>query len=663
MKLNPPQKKAVTHQGSPLLVLAGAGSGKTGVITRRIAWLVEQQKVPAENIFAVTFTNKAAREMKQRVANEIVDKQLSKKLTISTFHSLGMRIIRKECSNLGLTSNFSIVDPADALSVLRDLLQRDFNEDAGQAEKLQAAISTIKSQSSLEAGELDSSLPLMKLYEGYQRYLKACNAIDLDDLISIPRQLLASQSDVLNRWRQRVHYLLVDEYQDTNASQYDLVKLLTGSGAGLTVVGDDDQSIYAWRGAMPENLFQLAVDFPDLEQITLDQNYRSMGRILKLANGLIKNNPRPFEKNLWSELGYGDPVRVYSCPNEVKEAEKVVSELMTQRFQKRSELSDFAILYRSNHQARIIEQKLMEMQIPYKLSGGRSFFDRSEIRDVLAYLKLVANPVDDSSLMRIINTPRRGIGAATLEKVALQATKNSVSISQVIHLDGLEHYIGKRQGQSLREFSNTLIKFQDWAERAGAEEIMDDLLEEIGYRGWLDDQCDSPEQAERRWKNVLDLKQWIGRMAKGGEGGDLGDIVRRLCLTDMLDRQEDDDNNNQVSLMTMHAAKGLEFNHVFIVGVEEGILPHQNSQGKDGIEEERRLFYVGITRAKKNLCLTLCMTRRRFGELLVGEPSRFLEELPQDDLDWRRPNQADAAEERQTGKAHLAGIREMLGRN
>ena len=661
LKLNPPQRKAVSHLGSPLLVLAGAGSGKTGVITQRIAWLIREQGIRPEKIVAVTFTNKAAREMKERVGTVLNDAQVTKKLTISTFHSLGMNIIRKECGNLSLNPGFSIVDPSDATAVVRDLLQRDFRIDPGQAEKVVHAISTIKNQAAPDQSAEQGTLPLYKVYEAYNRYLRACNSIDLDDLIALPRQLLSSQTDVLNRWRQRVHYLLVDEYQDTNATQYELVKLLAGSGAGLTVVRDDDQSIYAWRGAMPENLFQLKEDFKDLELITLDQNYRSMGRILKLANSLIHNNPRPFEKNLWSDMGYGDPVRIYSCPNEVKEAEKVVSELMTIRFQKRAKLSDFAILYRGNHQARILEQKLMEMQIPYRLSGGMSFFDRSEIRDVMAYLKLVANPTDDTSLLRIINTPRRGIGAATLEKVASRALKQGVAVAQAIHDDGLQYVIGRRQAEQMRGFSALLQKYQAWAERADAEEIIDDLLEDIGYRAWLDDQSDSPEQADRRWQNVLELKAWINRMANG-ESGELADVIRRLCLTDMLDRTKEDDNNEQVSLMTLHAAKGLEFNHVFIVGVEEGILPHQNSQSAEGIEEERRLFYVGITRARRNLTLTLAQTRRRFGELLITEPSRFLEELPADDLEWRRPNQADTEETRQTGKAHLAGIRELLGR-
>ena len=658
MNLNPAQKQAVTHEGGPALVLAGAGSGKTGVITRRMAWLIDKRGVDPSRIFAVTFTNKAAREMKQRVASLVTGGRAASRLHVSTFHRLGLRILREECEALGLTSSFSIVDPADARAIVADLLGREFNTDPGQADAVTNALSAWRNGA---AGDADGASGLERICLAYQRHLRSLNAVDLDDMIALPRDLFVRDPEALHRWRRRVEYLLVDEYQDTNAVQYELIRLLAGAGRGLMAVGDDDQSIYAWRGAMPQNLGQLAVDYPDLAVIKLQQNYRSRGRILNLANHLIRNNPRPFEKHLYSELGYGDPVKVLSAGNEVREAERVVSEIMSVQFQTRARYGDFAILYRSNHQSRVLEQKLVEMRLPYQLSGGQSFFDRTEVRDLMAYLRIIANPADDSAMLRIVNTPRRGIGASTLERVGAFARERRIPLAEAIHSSELVSALPNRAAAQVGAFSALLARFQDWAPRAGARELVDDLLGEIGYRAWLDDTCDNEEMADRRWQNVCELALWIERVAAAGdEDSDLAEAVRKLVLTDRLDSSDDDAEADCVRLMTLHAAKGLEFDNVFIVGLADDILPHANSRSESGVEEERRLFYVGITRARKRLTLSYASRRRRYGEVLECQPSRFLEELPADDLEWRFDGDAPREDDRRAGKAHLAGIRAML---
>ncbi|GJL81083.1 MAG: ATP-dependent DNA helicase Rep [marine bacterium B5-7] len=649
-------------------MLAGAGSGKTGVITRRIAWLIGERGVDPAHIIAVTFTNKAAREMKHRVTGLMGSAKAASKISVSTFHRLGLRMLREECDALGLGRDFSIVGPADSSAIIADIVSRKFCMDTTHADAVRNAVSALKNGATTDTESLPESLsktPLVEIRDAYQRYLKACNAVDLDDMICMPRELLANRTDVLNRWRGRVQYLLVDEYQDTNATQYDLVRLLAGSGKGLMVVGDDDQSIYAWRGAMPENLGQLGSDFSDLEVIKLEQNYRSRGRILKLANHLISNNVRPFEKTLWSELGYGDPVPVIRCLNEIREVERVVSELVSAQQRTRAKYSDFAILYRSNYQSRLLEQRLMEMQVPYRLSGGLSFFDRTEIRDLIAYLRLIANPRDDAALVRIINTPRRGIGAGTLEKIGAFARDRGLTLAESIHESELLSNLTRGTADKVQKFSTLIMRYQDAANEIATRELIDDLLEDIGYRDWLEEQAQDDEQMARRWQNIMDLADWITRAtgASGDDGEELADVIRKLILADMLEKRDDEEDvSDKVNLMTLHAAKGLEFDNVFIIGVEEGILPHANSGSPSGIEEERRLLYVGITRARFNLTLSFCARRRRFGEVIECQPSRFLDELPRVELDWQSPETDNSEGARQASRSHLAGIRAMLSR-
>jgi len=665
-QLNSQQREAVHECEQPMLVLAGAGSGKTRVITYKIAWLLTRQGVNPKHIYAVTFTNKAAREMKQRVT-ELLDAERTKGLTISTFHSLGMAFLREEAEAAGLKSGFSIFDPADSLYVVRELLKADL-EDNQLVERVRNQISAWKNamlspnQAEHLAATQTSTAAAVRVYRDYQRYLQACNAVDLDDLLYLPNEILRKFDTIRSKWQQRVQYLLVDEYQDTNAAQYALVKTLLGNsdGAGLTAVGDDDQSIYAWRGAQPENLVNLQTDFPNLNLVKLEQNYRSMGRILALANHLIQNNPRPFDKNLWSELGLGDRITVIAAENEEREAEKVVAALMQHRFQYQTPYRDHAILYRSNHQSRMLEQKLREMRIPYFLSGGLSFFERSEVKDVMAYLRLVANPLDDNAFVRAINTPRRGVGASSLEALAKTARNSECSLAAAIDSPELHQHLSPSRQGALKQFSYWLGEMHERAQTEAPLALIESMLEDINYQDWITKQSASPEQAESRWKNVKDLLAWIKSIAENKEERLLVDVVNTISLMGMLDKEEEQD-DNVVSLMTLHASKGLEFPYVSIVGMEEDILPHRSSIEDDMVEEERRLFYVGITRAQRQLTLSYANQRQRYGEKLDCSPSRFLDELDPQHIVWEEKLAKDPEYTQEVGAAHLAAMRALLG--
>ena len=666
--LNPRQKEAVRHLDGPLLVLAGAGSGKTSVITRKIAWLIQEQGFEPARVAAVTFTNKAAREMKTRVG-ELLKGNATKGLSISTFHTLGLTILRKELALSGYKPGFSIHDAEDAQNLVRELCR---GQKGIEPERVQWQISAWKNAllspdtAAIEAAGDAFKLAAAHTYTGYQRALKAYNALDFDDLIFQPVELLRQHAELRERWQRQIRYLLVDEYQDTNAAQFELVKQLTGKDGDFTVVGDDDQSIYAWRGARPENLDQLKMDYPNLKVIKLEQNYRCSGRILKAANAVITNNPHLFEKKLWSELGFGDPLRVLACSDEEHEAERVISELMHHKFLHRSENSDYAILYRGNHQARMFERILREQRIPYYLSGGLSFFERTEVRDIMAYLKLVANPDDDTSFLRVVNTPRREIGPSTLEKLSAYAQSRALSLYAATFEIGLAQTLGERPQAALRRFTTWLSDIHDQAQEADTATVVKELLADIAYDTWLKETCDSLEIAEKRMENVLDLTGWLARLAKqdAEETPTFAELVAKLSLIGMLDNDEDD-RSDQVSLMTLHAAKGLEFPHVFMVGMEEGLLPHRVSiEGEDnqaGIEEERRLTYVGITRAKKTLTFTYAKQRKRYGEVVKCQPSRFLNELPADDVQWEGRSTASPEQKQERGSAHLAHLRNILG--
>jgi ATP-dependent DNA helicase Rep len=665
--LNPQQKQAVRHVDGPLLVLAGAGSGKTRVITRKIAYLIEQCGVAAKNIAAVTFTNKAAREMKERVSDLMASKDVSTRgLMVSTFHNLGLNILRRDGQHLGYRNGFSIFDAQDALAVLRDLMGRDFAADSEHAEQVQWQISEWKNQlvspqKAMSIAEDGTQVAAANVYQRYVDALQAYNAVDFDDLILKPVQLFEQYREVLQKWQARIHYLLVDEYQDTNGAQYELVKQLVGIREALTVVGDDDQSVYSWRGAKPENLVNLKQDFPRLEIIKLEQNYRSMGRILRAANQLISNNPHIFEKALWSAMGEGDPIRVIGCKDEEHESEKVVSELLYHKLKHQAEYRDYAVLYRSNHQSRPIERVLREHNVPYFLTGGTSFFSRVEVKDIMAYLRLLANQDDDNAFLRVINTPRRGIGATTLQNLGNYAQQRNTSLFGACFEMGLAEQVTAKAMAGLEQFTHWLVDIADRAARGNLIEAIKDMIEEIDYRAWLEEVTGDPSQAERRMENVTELITWIERIIDNDtEEKTIGDIAARLML-DILERQEDENEADAVHLMTLHAAKGLEFPHVFMVGMEEEILPHRTSIEEENIEEERRLAYVGVTRAQRSLVLTMANSRKRYGEKVECEQSRFLDELPREDMIWmNEKTQVDPEERKARKNAHMSNIRDML---
>ncbi len=664
--LNPRQLIAVKHIDGPSLVLAGAGSGKTRVITQKIAYLIQNCGIDPRNIAAVTFTNKAAREMKSRVA-KLLDKNQGKGLRVSTFHTLGLDIIRRELDMLGYKPGFSIYDNTDSVALLKELMKKAFGDHGNLAEKNLWQISSWKSAfvqpaEALKEANGDAVLSTAAmLYEQYNHHLKTYNAVDFDDLIMLPALLFRENPEVLERWQNRIRYLLVDEYQDTNTAQYQLVKMLTGVRGNLTVVGDDDQSIYAWRGAQPENMALLQEDFPKLEIIKLEQNYRSTRRILHAANSLIANNPHIFEKKLWSDLGHGDPIRVLRIANEEAEAEQIVSELLHHKFINRTRFRDYAILYRGNYQSRLFERVLREHDVPYYLSGGISFFAYAEVKDIMSYLRLLANPEDDNAFVRIINTPRREIGPGTLEKLSSYASERNSSLFNACFELGLAQHLSARAAERLQTFCDWILELANKAENVDPIEAINIMLRNIDYDRWLLDNSKDEAQANRRMENVKELISWLTRMAKTTPDASLGELVARLTLLDTLERENEDDRGDQVSLMTLHAAKGLEFPYVYLVGMEEELLPHRTSIEEDNIEEERRLAYVGITRAQKNLTLSFAQKRKRYGEIADCTPSRFIDELPDDDLQWAGEGvKMDPEERQQRGQAHLANLREML---
>lgn len=671
-QLNPRQKEAVHYVDGPLLVLAGAGSGKTSVITRKIAYLIQTKGIKAHHIAAVTFTNKAAKEMKERVG-QLVSGSAARGLIVSTFHNLGLNIIRKEYKALGFKPGFSIFDAQDAVSLIKDIMHREFDDASDQIDMIQRVISNWKNdllepEQAMEQAANNDELLAARVYLQYNRMLKAYNAVDFDDLIRIPTLLLLNDSNVRIKWQNRVRYLLVDEYQDTNTSQYQLVKLLTGNRGTVTVVGDDDQSIYSWRGANPENLSLLKVDFPSLHVVKLEQNYRSTSRILKSANVLIKNNPHLFEKALWSDNGYGDEIRILQLRNEDHEAERIATEIIERRLRMNNQYKDFAVLYRGNHQARLIELKLQHYQIPYKLSGGTSFFSRAEIKDMMSYLRLLINPDDDNALLRVINVPRREIGAATIEGLNAYAASQGISLLAASQDLALSEHLSAKAQEKVRSFANWIEKVSENVQRAdtpaSAIRLLKEMVHEMDYAGWIQQSSSSSTQFEKRFENVMYLFDSLQRTMEKNEDIDpdftIEDGITKLILRDMMERQEEDEELDQVQLMTLHASKGLEFPHVYIIGLEEEILPHRNSIENDDIEEERRLMYVGITRAKQTLVLTMAKKRKQFGEILDCVPSRFLDELPREDIIWEGKDVVSEEKQQARGKAALASLKGLL---
>jgi len=666
--LNPRQKEAAKYIDGPLLVLAGAGSGKTSVITRKIAYLIESCGIKAHHIAAVTFTNKASREMKERVS-QLLQGGKGRGLTVSTFHNLGLNIIRSEYKAAGYRTGFSIIDQDDAKNILKDIMMRDHDQDDDALDMVQSAISNLKNdmlepEQAINKAENPQEMMIAQCYSVYQRTLKAYNAVDFDDLIWVPTMLFKNHPDVLTRWQSKIRYLLVDEYQDTNTSQYELVKMLLGDRNGLTVVGDDDQSIYAWRGARPENLNLLKVDYPHLKLVKLEQNYRSTGLILNAANKVIDNNPHELIKKLWSDKGYGDPIKILKCKNDEIEAERVVTGIVERRMRYGGKFSDFAVLYRGNHQSRILEMKLQAHQVPYKLSGGQSFFGRSEIKDIMGYLRLLINPTDDSAFLRIINTPRREIGPSTIEKLSEYSIRRGISMMAATTELGLEQLLTPKALDKLRRFGHWLNNITRMAYADDAVAAVKEMIEDLDYEAHLNLTSGTPHQAERRMSNVWYLVDSISKMIeKADEVGDevtIEDAVSKLILRDMLERQADEDEEDQVQLMTLHASKGLEFPHVYMVGLEEELMPHRNSIEADTIDEERRLMYVGITRAQRTLTITYAGKRKQFGEIIDTTHSRFLDELPQDDVEWEGRTEVSAEEQKARGQETMKSLKNLM---
>jgi ATP-dependent DNA helicase Rep len=662
-QLNPRQREAVRYIDGPLLVLAGAGSGKTSVITRKIAYLVETCGINASRIAAVTFTNKAAREMKERVG-KLLGSGITEGLTVSTFHQLGLKIIRSQQKELGLKSGFSIFDGEDTRTLIRDLLIQEHGAEGDQANTIAQRISNWKNdrvlpEQALANAKSPADILCAQAYLRYKRALKAYNALDFDDLILLPTILFEHHRDILEKWQNQLHYLLVDEYQDTNTSQYLLVKQLVGLRGQLTVVGDDDQSIYAWRGAKPENLAQLQEDYPQLKIVMLEQNYRSTARILKAANTLIANNSHVFDKKLWCDLGYGEPLRVIRCSSEQHEADQVVAEILDHKLRKRTRFGDYAVLYRGNHQSRLIEVALQQQQVPYHLSGGTSFFARNEVKDIMAYLRLILNENDDNAFLRIANVPRRKLGASTLEALGNFANAQRCSLSQACTRIGADN-IPEAGLKRLREFRSWMGAVRTRCQSDSGVAGIRQMIRDMDYEDWLLQLSSSEDVAERRMANVNFLVDSLQRVMSS-EQVPLDEAISRLVLRDLLEQQDEEDSGpDSVQLMTLHAAKGLEFPHVYIIGMEENLLPHRVSIEEENIAEERRLAYVGITRARETLAMTLAMKRRQFGETINCEPSRFIAELPQDDLQWQGggADTEEANEER--GQETLAGLKNLF---
>ena len=658
--LNPAQLEAVHILQGPCLVLAGAGSGKTRVITHKLALLI-QSGVDPSAIAAITFTNKAAAEMRER-AKKLIGKA-AQKVTVCTFHALGVRILRQDGAALGLKPQFSILDSDDVTSLLKDA---GGTTDAATARQWQWAISLWKnmglSAAMAEAQAQDDNERITaRIMARYEERLTAYQSVDFDDLIGLPLKLFQNHPEVRDKWQGQISHWLVDEYQDTNATQYELLKLLAGERQCLTAVGDDDQSIYGWRGATLDNLKRLPTDFPRLRVVKLEQNYRSTRAILRAANNVIRPNPKLFPKTLFSELGEGEPVRVLDADGEEHEAERVVARIQSLRASDGAtstamphEWRDFCVMYRANHQSRVLEKALRKAAIPYKVSGGQSFFDRAEIRDLCAWLRLWVNNDDDPAFLRAITTPKRGVGHQTLQQLGQFANQYKLSLFEALFSHSLGSVLNARAVASLHEFGRSINDLQYRARHTeGAQDAMRflmDWLKELGYEQHLHDQEDSDKLAAARWGHVLDFCEWMAQRC-GGEVDDaagvslvserknLLEVAQTISLLSTLSERDSD--QNVVTLSTLHAAKGLEWPHVMLVGVNEGLLPFRHDTPVvEGVltesqaihlQEERRLMYVGITRAQHTLAVSWARKRKKGRDMVVGVPSRFIAEMGLDD--------------------------------
>jgi ATP-dependent DNA helicase Rep len=660
--LNPQQLAAVEYCDGPLLVLAGAGSGKTSVITQKIAYLIQRRKLAASKIAAITFTNKAAREMRERVG-KLVTSEDAAALTVCTFHALGLKFLQIEHARAGLRRGFSVLDADDSEAIVKELAPKGIKNDVlhGIRSLLgRAKNGGLSPEEALAAARSPRELEAATIYDLYQQRLAAFNAVDFDDLIRLPLRILESDAECRATWQERLRYLLVDEYQDTNDAQYRLLKMLSGERGRITCVGDDDQSIYAWRGANPENIDQLGRDWPSLRVIKLEQNYRCGKRILRAANQLIANNPHLHEKKLWSEHPEGAPIRVLECKEAEHEAERIAAIAGTLAEKHKARWEDMAILYRGNFQARPLEKALRLARVPYHLTGALSFLDRAEVKDLLCYLRLLTNPSDDAAFLRVVNVPKREIGATTLEKLGQMAQGRQSSLLDAIRSDSVLRQLTPRPAAALASFSNLLDELRSASLQMNAADLVDEILKRTSYAAQIIASTPDVSVRERKLGNLRELADWFRAMQKGSNSSG-GDLAAQLALLSHADRDEP---GNAVRMMTLHSAKGLEFRFVFIVGCEDGTLPHEGAMDEGRVDEERRLMYVGITRAKELLTLSWSARTKRYGEIHSNQPSRFLHELPQTDLHWQgKDPEADKEVVRETAESHMAKIMAMLAGN
>ena len=641
-----------------MLVLAGAGSGKTSVIVEKIAHLINSGRMPAKRIAAITFTNKSAREMRERVAKRIKADD-AEQLTLATFHSLGLKILQTDGHRLGYRRGFSIFDADDQMAQIKDLMPHGIKKD--ELHRMASMLSSVKNQGlspkqALEMARSVREVEVAQLYDQYQSRLQTYNAVDFDDLIRLPVELLETFDEARDAWRERIGYLLVDECQDTNDAQYRLLRALVGPRGMMTAVGDDDQSIYAWRGANPENLLSLSRDYPSLEVIKLEQNYRCSNRVLRAANAVIANNPHEHLKTLWSDKSDGDRIRVWECKDTEDEASRVAAQISTICGGGTGvPFGEVAILFRGNHQSRALEKALQLLKIPYHLNGGTAFLDRAEVKDVMAWLRLVSNPDDDAAFLRAVSSPKRDVGATTLGKLAEMARRSNQSLLTAASDVSVLKALTPRASNSLDQFVGIVRRLQSRAHAVSAGDLVRELISTSGMEQNFRSIARHEADFARRKANAEELADWFD----GAKNVAVGDLNAQLALLTNADRGEP---GNQVRLMTLHASKGLEFHSVFVVGCNDGVLPHETSLDEGSLDEERRLFYVAITRTKHNLYLSYAKRVQRYGNEVSLEPSRFLDELPEAEVERSGVDkELDALRSKQAREAAMAEIMAMLG--
>ena len=656
LSLNRQQRAAVMHTEGPTLVLAGAGSGKTRVIIEKIAHLIKDNYYTPRRIAAITFTNKSAKEMRQRLKKRIIP-QTVEEMTICTFHALGLKLLQIHYQAAGLKRGFSIFDQDDTAQLIKQILPSATKDVIQQT---QAAISQAKNQdlsadAMIHLARTPREKDIAQTFLLYQSCLASFNAVDFDDLLCLPVKILKNERSILESWRERVGYLLIDEYQDTNCIQYQLLKYLTGSSANFTCVGDDDQSIYAWRGANPENIALLSNDFKDLKLIKLEQNYRCTNRILKASNTLIAKNSHLHSKKLWSDCGEGARVRVIECRDPHHEAEKIAANILYLSQKNNIPWNNFCILFRSNFQSKPIEKSLQFLRIPYHLSGGVAFLDRPEIKDILAWLRLIINPNDDMSFLRAVQSPKRDIGSASLTMIAEMAAAKELPLLRAIESCSILKKTTPRVANRLHEFSDLIAVLKKKSQQQMPADFVRQVIQSSGILDQLRRQSKDTASFDRRKGHLVELSQWF---ESNSQVRSVSDMAAQLML---LSRENDGENSNQVRLMSLHASKGLEFQCVFIIGCEDGVLPHQVSIDQGQIEEERRLFYVGMTRAQEYLHLSYSKSSHKFNEILHRQPSRFLNELPPDEIHWDGVDLAmDAQHQCDRIESHIATIASYL---